>query len=543
MHKSKKEPSLVPSGDVTKAEDFIASVADVAGVIIIIIDSIGKIIGFNRYSEKLTGYTYEELTGKDFCDVFFPKDQVDFEKKIVEGYLYDDFASSQENCFLTKDGNCLRISWKNNIVYNGEGSVSHVIYIGVDITEFKIIEEQLVGAHKEIEQLLMSISAILIGIDTNETIVRWNKQAESALGYDVQTMLGQKLLRGSGILWDWEVVEEAIYVCKQSNQSKRLDNVMYIAHGDRERYLRIMLYPVQGENGLFKELLILADDVTELRELQGQLVQAQKLEAIGQLAAGIAHEINTPTQYVGDNTLFLRDSFNDMKTLINKYQELMNEMKKGAVPDSFVQEIEALTQKLDIDYLMDEVPRAIDQTLEGINRVSTIVRAMKEFSHPGSTEMVLVDINRAIESTITVSRNEWKYVSDLVTDFDNTLPLVNCFPGEFNQAVLNIIINAAHAIGDKVGDGDRGKGAISISTKGKETYVEIRISDTGMGIPGEIVDRIFDPFFTTKGVGKGTGQGLSIARSVIVDKHKGSIKVETELGIGTTFVIQLSLQS
>lgn len=230
-----------------------------------------------------------------------------------------------------------------------------------------------------------------------------------------------------------------------------------------------------------------------------------------------------------------------MKTLINKYQELMNEMKKGAVPDSFVQEIEALTKKLDIDYLMDEVPRAIDQTLEGINRVSTIVRAMKEFSHPGSTEMVLVDINRAIESTVTVSRNEWKYVSDVVTDFDNTLPLVNCFPGEFNQAVLNIIINAAHAIGDKVGDGGRGKGAISISTKGKETYVEIRISDTGMGIPGEIVDRIFDPFFTTKSVGKGTGQGLSIARSVIVDKHKGSIKVETELGIGTTFVIQLSL--
>ena len=148
---------------------------------------------------------------------------------------------------------------------------------------------------------------------------------------------------------------------------------------------------------------------------------------------------------------------------------------------------------------------------------------------------------RAIETTITVSRNEWKYVAEMVTDFDETLPPVPCLPGDFNQVILNMIINAAHAIADVVGDGSKGKGTITVSTRGNGDFAEVRISDTGTGIPEEVKSRVFDPFFTTKEIGKGTGQGLAICHSVIVEMHGGTISIETEVGEGTTFLIRLPI--
>jgi signal transduction histidine kinase len=193
----------------------------------------------------------------------------------------------------------------------------------------------------------------------------------------------------------------------------------------------------------------------------------------------------------------------------------------------------------DAGYLLEEIPKAIEQTLEGVTRVSTLVSAMKEFSHPGTKEKVLLDINHAINSTITVARNEWKYVANMETDLDPSLPLIPCQPGEFNQVILNLIVNAAHAIGDVVREEGTDKGNIKIQTKNCLDWAEIRVQDSGSGIPEGVRTRIFDPFFTTKEIGKGTGQGLAIARSVVVDKHGGTIHFETETGIGTTFVIRL----
>jgi len=194
-------------------------------------------------------------------------------------------------------------------------------------------------------------------------------------------------------------------------------------------------------------------------------------------------------------------------------------------------------------YLTDEVPKDIQQTLEGVERDRNIVQAMKEFSHPVGKEETFINLNKAIQNTITVARNEWKYVAEMVTDFDPSLPLVSCLPGELNQVFLNMIINAAHAIADVVGDGSKGKGTITVSTRHDGNWAEVRISDTGMGIPENIRSRIFDPFFTTKKVGKGTGQGLTISHSVIVDKHGGTIHFETEVGKGTTFIIRLPIEN
>jgi signal transduction histidine kinase len=250
------------------------------------------------------------------------------------------------------------------------------------------------------------------------------------------------------------------------------------------------------------------------------------------LAAGIAHEINTPIQYIGDNGKFLEEAFRDLTRFVELH-------RAPAGPNSGP--AQALEQGIDVEYLEEEIPKAIEQLLQGVDNVARIVRALKEFSHPGPVEKRPTDINRAIGSTILVSRNEWKYVADLTTDFDADLPPVPCIAGEFNQVILNLIVNAAHAIADVVRDTGR-KGSIRIGTRRQGDWAEIRVGDTGTGIPEAIQSKVFDPFFTTKEVGKGSGQGLSIAHSVIVQKHGGTIKFETEAGAGTTFIIQLPLE-
>jgi signal transduction histidine kinase len=309
------------------------------------------------------------------------------------------------------------------------------------------------------------------------------------------------------------------------------------------RLLGLTITPVHVVDGKLTELLVIGSDITQRTMLEDQLRQAQKLESVGQLAAGIAHEINTPTQYIGDNVQFLKDAFADLENLLGRYRRLLAAAKGNEQLGDATREIVADIERTDDAYLLEEIPKAIDQTIEGVGRVSTLVSAMKEFSHPGTKEKITLDLNHAIESTITVARNEWKYLADLETDFDRALPMVQCQPGEFNQVILNLIVNAAHAIAEVVGESGTEKGKIRIQTRNYEKYAEIRIEDSGAGIPEKVRARIFDPFFTTKEIGKGTGQGLAIARSVVVDKHNGTIHFETEVGKGTTFVIRLPHES
>lgn len=279
----------------------------------------------------------------------------------------------------------------------------------------------------------------------------------------------------------------------------------------------------------------------EQQKMEVQLRQAQKLEAIGQLAAGIAHEINTPTQYVGDNTRFFKDSFENIRKVLKSHEELIEAAKKNAVTPEVLERAQTILAESDLEYLFEQVPAAINETLEGVERVTKIVRAMKEFSHPGGKEKSPADLNKAIESTVTVARNEWKYLADMTLNFDPHLPSVPCFLGEFNQVILNLVINASHAIADVVKEQPNTKGKITISTRRDGDAVEVRVGDSGTGIPENVRARIFEPFFTTKPVGKGTGQGLSIVYTNIVKKHGGSVTFETQPGQGTTFIIRLPL--
>jgi signal transduction histidine kinase len=262
---------------------------------------------------------------------------------------------------------------------------------------------------------------------------------------------------------------------------------------------------------------------------------------MGQLAAGIAHEINTPTQYVGDNTRFLQEGFSGMMEILESYRRLEELVRKGEGLDDALEEVRSRADSLDLDFLTEEIPASLRQSLEGLERVTRIVQAMKKFSHPGNDGQVSIDLNAVIENALTVCRNEWKYVADLQTDLQADLPEIQGLAGELNQVLLNVLINAAHAVEDRYGR-DSEKGLIHISTRADGDYAEIRIRDTGCGIPAEHREKIFDLFYTTKEAGKGTGQGLAIARNVVVDKHGGSIDFTSETGEGTTFVIRLPFE-
>ena len=272
-----------------------------------------------------------------------------------------------------------------------------------------------------------------------------------------------------------------------------------------------------------------------------QLRQSQKLEAIGQLAAGIAHEINTPTQYVGDNTRFFKESFESIAILLRDHKELLEAAQNDRLTPDLVARAKEVLMAADLDYLFEQVPTAINETIEGVDRISKIVRAMKEFSHPGGKEKTSADLNKAIESTVTVARGQWKYVADMKLNLDPELPRVPCFLGEFNQCVLNLLINAAHAIGDKLKEKPGGLGLITVGTRRDGAWVEISVRDTGTGIPESARPHIFEPFFTTKEVGKGTGQGLSMVYCNIVKKHGGQVAFETEAGVGTCFLLRLPI--
>jgi two-component system, NtrC family, sensor kinase len=282
-------------------------------------------------------------------------------------------------------------------------------------------------------------------------------------------------------------------------------------------------------------------DITERKRLEIELRQSQKMESIGQLAAGIAHEINTPAQFVSDNLTFLEKGCGDILSVMEKCTKLQQSVAGQSPAECLLQEIEEFVQKVDLDYCEREIPKAISESLEGIASISKIVKAMKAFAHPGSVGKVPLDLNKAIGDTITISRNEWKYVADLETNLDPALAPVPCIEGEISQAVLNIIVNAAQAIAPIVEKDEKMRGVIHISTCQEGDWAVIRIRDTGTGIPKEIQNRIFDPFFTTKKVGQGSGQGLAIAYSVVVEKHKGSISCDSDLGKGATFTVRLPL--
>ncbi len=305
----------------------------------------------------------------------------------------------------------------------------------------------------------------------------------------------------------------------------------------QQQYLQID-HGVEYIVAVLRDSSIRKENEVNQKQMRDKLQASQKLESVGQLAAGIAHELNTPAQYIGSNLDFLSESFVEIKELIDQYHMIIN-TENNSDP-VLIENIGHARRSADYDFLAEEIPQAIAQSQEGIKQVSQIVLAMKDFSHPGSKELEPAHINRIIKTAVTVSRNEWKDYAEMRLNLTEKNDLVTCRPNEISRVLVNLIINAAHAIDDyqKV-QNNRSLGTITLTTQSSPKIFEISIKDTGSGIPEPIRHKIFDPFFTTKEVGKGTGQGLNIAYDIITNKHQGTLKFETVEGAGTTFTIRL----
>jgi two-component system, NtrC family, sensor kinase len=403
-----------------------------------------------------------------------------------------------------------------------------------ELEERKVLQEQADEARNEWERTMNALPDMIAIVDLNRHIVRLNQAMQEKIGKPFAEIIGQPCFmctRGPRCPHQ-----------KMLETGKALATEIFIK--EPHCHFSLNIIPYYSAKGKLIGSVHILRDITEQRKnqkekeiLQAQLLQAHKLESVGQLAAGIAHEINTPTQFVSSNVGFLSDAFTDVKDIIATLTRAAetNTLSPARLRDAL--------NKADWPYLETEIPLAIEQSREGLIRVTSIVRAMKEFSHPGGKEFEQVDINHLIEITVTVARNEWKYGAEVVLKLASDLPGVSCLANAIGQTLLNLLVNAAHAITEKLGrTPEGGKGTITITTASDGASVTIAIADTGCGIPESIQGKIFDPFFTTKDVGKGTGQGLAIAYDVITRKHGGKLGFTTVPGEGTTFTISLPIK-
>ncbi|MDD4952331.1 MAG: PAS domain S-box protein [Desulfovibrionaceae bacterium] len=407
---------------------------------------------------------------------------------------------------------------------------------GRDVTEVHRALDDLGQSEARFRMLVERMQEGLVVMDREGRIDYANQRFSEIVGLDRYRLIGRPVQAALG-------PEYAPCLSETPGESPKKPYEFTFKTGRGESSsVMISPAPMFDENGALTGSFAVVTDMTEARLMEKKLLQAQKLESIGQLAAGIAHEINTPAQYVGSNLKFLKDVCQGINRAMTSYGRLLKELKQGAVSEEALEAADRAAEKLGFEDVAADITDAVNEALDGVGRISDIVQSVKRFAHPGHEEITPVDINAAITNTITMSRNEWKYVAEMKTDLDTSLPPAPCVPGELNQFILNLITNAAHAITEKLGDDPAAKGSIEISTRLNKGGVEIRVKDSGGGVPKDIQGRIFDPFFTTKAVGKGSGQGLSIARTQISERLGGEISFETTAGEGTTFIIRLPLQ-
>jgi two-component system, NtrC family, sensor kinase len=497
-------------------------------VSVFITDLEGNITYVNHRFTECTGYSSEEVIGRNprilKSNHTSPEEYRELWQTITQGRVW-----RGELCNKKKNGDLYWESLVISPIRTSAGGMSHFLAVTEEITERRQAEKDLRLTRFSLENASDSV----FWVDPQSHIVYANQSACRALGYSPQDFSSLSITdidplfpkeRWEGFWKELKMQRSMTFETQQRHKTGRVFPIEVAAN-----YLEF-----DGQEYLFA----FTRDISQRCAIQAQLQEAQKMESIGQLAAGIAHEINTPAQFISDNLTFLRDSWKSVKELMELHRATVRDNSKW-LPDDLAERLRQAEQACDLDFTMAEVPQAIDQAIDGASRVAKIVRAMKEFSHPGSDEKQPADINQAIRTTLTVSRNEWKYVAELETVLQPDLQPVPCDIGELNQVFLNLLINSAHAIAEVVGNGSAKKGKITIRTMQDAKFTTITVQDTGAGIRPEIQSRVFDLFFTTKGVGRGTGQGLFLAHNSIVKKHGGKIWFESEVGKGTTFFIQL----
>ncbi|TVR99647.1 MAG: PAS domain S-box protein [Rhodospirillales bacterium] len=453
------------------------------------------------------------------------------------------------------DGSVTHIRVSGIPVFDADGTFLGYRGTAADITAQVQAETEAARARGLLQDAVESIADGFAIYDADDRLVLFNSHYAEALAV-VQEFLKPgtafadlltALVHCGGIrIPEGEMAEAWIRARLEERKADRVQRAFQTGDGG---FVEVDEYriPSGGRTMIRRDVSQAVLDAERRQALERELQQTHKMESIGQLAGGIAHEINTPIQYIGDNLSFIVQGTIDLLEVLAAQQRMLADAEHHGVLSESMAAARAAAVKADLDFLVDELPSAARQSLEGVEHVARIVRAMKEFSYPSTREKVLVDLNHTLENTLTVSRNEWKYVAEVERVLDPELPHVLCLPGDLSQVFLNLIVNAAHAIdakNRKPADAATGaaKGRITLTTRKDGDCVEVRVQDTGTGVPEAIRRRIFDPFFTTKEVGKGTGQGLTIARDIVVTKHGGTLTFETSPGEGTTFIVRLPIR-
>jgi PAS domain S-box-containing protein len=544
------DPESCPKGPVPADPDepgyLLRTLLDAMPYPFFFRDAQGRMLGCNRAFEQIRNQAMRDMAGMTVFDLMPPEEAARLHRTEQELLRTGGSATFPETVTTSAQGT--RQVIVHHATFNhADGTLAGLATTVLDVTERMAAEAALRQSQDLLSTISRNVTDLMAIVDLAGAYRYTSPSYFTVLGYrqdELNSLPALALVHPEDRA---QVLETLATVLGQGVQQ----HVEYRLRHRNGAWLHFesKANPILQPAGRPVQVLIVARDVTrrktvelERKQMEVQLRHAQKLESIGSLAAGIAHEINTPIQYIGDNTSFLGGTLPDLLACLEAQRRFLLELQARQALPAEAAAVLALINRLDLDYLADEMPKAIRQTLDGLARVARIVSAMKDFSHPGAEGKVPSNLNQGIESTLTVSRNEWKYVARLETDLDPALPQVCCLQGEVNQAVLNLVVNAAHAVEETLGGRHTGKlGLIRISTRQVEQEVRISVSDNGPGIPEAIRDRIFEPFFTTKPVGRGTGQGLAIVHAVVVEKHGGRVTVDTETGRGTTFHLFLPL--
>ncbi|EFL52807.1 PAS/PAC sensor signal transduction histidine kinase [Solidesulfovibrio fructosivorans JJ]] len=424
-----------------------------------------------------------------------------------------------------------------------DGRVFGLAEIVRDISRRVSAEREMAMAGQDIEMLLASIRSILVSLDGEDRVRRFNAGAETAFGIAAGEAKGKDFF-ALPLDWEGQALREAVAASRDRLSPVRVDEVRCRIPGGDERMLGLTVNPVPpAASGSRPGVLLLGQDLAEIKAREFKTLQERRMQAIGCLAAGIAHEINTPVQYVTYNVGFLEESFTDILRVADACRRLAA-LAAGAGGEiaAVGQELEALLEDAELDYLRQEIPAAIANSRKGLRQVSEIIAAMRQMSHPGTAESLFFDINAAVRDIVTITRNAWKHVAEVELKLADGLPLVYGQPHEVSQVLLNVVINAAQAVEERVGREPWRHGRIAIATSLEPQGVTVAVADNGAGIDPADEGRIFDPFFTSKPAGKGTGQGLAISQA-IMSRHGGGIEVANRPGEGVTFFLRFPAEN
>ncbi len=520
--------------NLAESEERFRGIAKASPVGIIITDVKGNLLYANQRMTELTGEDYTEKTGLSWMNNIHSKDK----SNLITNWYNADFISRDRLEFRIVHNSGIILWILGQIVKlrdKNEQMVGYVITM-TDITQIKTVELEHTRLTAAIDQ---AVEAIMI-TDTDGIITYVNPAFQKISGYSAEEAIGQNprfLQSGEHDILFYDKLWDTIlagHIWKGKLVNIRKDGKHYTQEAS--------IGPIRDETGKIINFVCVSRDISKQLVVEAQLRQAQKLESIGELAAGIAHEINTPTQYVSTNNQFMKEAFTTLLAMINNYRELIKAVQSGKPQEELLKIAENRLDDDELTYLEEDIPNAIAESETGLKRITEIVQSVKQLAHPGEVQKGLYNLDEIIRNAVTVSTNEWKYVSEIELNLDENLPEIHCLKGEIGQVVLNLIINAAHAIESKLKKEPETKGHITISTYKEDRWAILKVSDTGTGMSENVVNRAFDPFFTTKEVGKGTGQGLAIAHNVIVNMHSGVIDLETEEGIGTTITVKLPLK-